>query len=184
MSEKFQDWLAGVYEYRLALIVAASGSLLVVVLMLVSSWMISQPPRAGIEKKSPSPSFHLPPRPPRTAPRPAAGEAPTPAAIDKPTAVARPQSPPAPAARTIGNPTVPAGYYVQAGAFRSPQRASTRLQRLKSAGWPARRLKKKNGLHAVLIGPYSARKGAEGARKKLAAVLHIQSFILRIEEKR
>ena len=166
MRKTFQDWLAGAREHRLALIAASTCSLLVAVLLLVAPWIHVRTPQAGRGAEAEGISFPVPPRPHAGKRPPARGHAAAPA---------RKQ------AGRSAQAALPAGYYVQAGAFHSPQRAGLRLRQLKSAGWPARRVQKGEGLHAVLVGPYATRRRAEGARRRLSATMRIHPFILHIE---
>jgi len=194
MTGKFSDWIAGAQEYRLALIVAGAGSLMLAVLLLASSWLISgdSAPSTGSSARKSAPIYHLPSRPAR---QPAAGTMKNkklPAAVRVPrrqensapaqrkAVVASSQRPEdvATGVRKSDVKKLPNGYYVQTGAFRNSASAKKLAATLKRSGWRAHTLFKDNGLFAVLVGPSPTRPEARNAKRKLALNLHIKGFIV------
>ncbi len=201
MTGKLPDWIAGVYEYRLALIVAGSGSLMLIVLVLISSWLISDSSTTEKQAKHVTmPAFHLPPRPGRSPASRATTDSVPPATLPgaqrvenagtaavarKRTVITPARRPEAntPADRMKAGQKLPPGFYVQAGAFKSAALAGKLADKLKHAGWQVHGLFKRNGLRAVLVGPSPDRKLAEDSRKRLAATVRIKGFIIRIARK-
>jgi len=80
-----------------------------------------------------------------------------------------------PAAQSPGH-HVPHGYYVQAGAFRDAKRATHLARRLAKSGWPTHIKDKKEGLRAVLVGPWRSRAKAMNVKKTLSSK-RIKGFI-------
>jgi len=115
---------------------------------------------------------------------PAPKKAPPPAAI-KPITQATPVTPPptkhiAKKTSTIApKKTVLApGFYVQLGAFDEKARAQGLADQLKRKGWSVKIATKKNGMHAVWIGPKSTKSEAEILLKTIHSKLKQKGFIV------
>jgi len=74
--------------------------------------------------------------------------------------------------------TLPAGYYVQLGAFKERQRAEALTKRL-SANWVTHIKAKPNNMRAVWAGPYPSSKEAERIKAEIAARTKIKGFIVK-----
>ncbi len=70
------------------------------------------------------------------------------------------------------------GFYVQLGAFEKTSRAHGFADQLKRKGWSVKITDKKNGLHAVWIGPRSTKAGAEKLLKTIRSTLKQKGFII------
>jgi len=187
-------WMAGAREYRLALIVATTGSLILALLLIAPSWIL--PEQSSVDNKGTrtrAPAYNLPVRPSQ---EPAAQSktsdeastlAPDPHKTEKQVVpqVKKVQPPeissPHHSSVTVQPPknrTLAYGYYVQAGAFKNAVRAKKLARSLQHAGWHMHTMVKNKGLHAVLAGPFQSRKKAESAKLKLAKRSGIKGFIL------
>jgi len=169
MIEKFQAWIAGSKERKRAMIISAVSMLLI--LFIISAQDFLPPPEtktAMMEKKT----FSIPPKP-----------------LDEATVAqakaSKPATPVRPAVITPATPTrevkktVQGNYYVQAAAFRDAKRAKTQITKLQKMGWDTALNKKKNGIHAVWVGPWSTLKQAKKAQEKLKREAKIKGFIVK-----
>jgi len=74
--------------------------------------------------------------------------------------------------------TLTHGFYVQLGAFAEKSRAHGLADQLKRKGWSVKITDKKNGLHAVWIGPKSTKADAEKLLKTIRSKLKQKGFIV------
>ncbi|RLL50564.1 SPOR domain-containing protein [Mariprofundus sp. EBB-1] len=70
------------------------------------------------------------------------------------------------------------GFYVQLGAFDEKARAQGLADQLKRKGWSVKIATKKNGMHAVWIGPKSTKTEAETLLKTIHSKLKQKGFIV------
>ncbi|MDQ6997561.1 MAG: SPOR domain-containing protein [Mariprofundus sp.] len=70
------------------------------------------------------------------------------------------------------------GFYVQLGAFDEKSRAQGLADQLKRKGWSVKIATKKNGMHAVWIGPKSTKPEAETLLKTIHRKLKQKGFIV------
>ena len=70
------------------------------------------------------------------------------------------------------------GFYVQLGAFEEPPRAQKLAHQLKRKAWKVRITKRKNGLHAVWVGPKKNRAQAEKLMQRIQDKLKYKGFIV------
>ncbi|RMH62309.1 MAG: SPOR domain-containing protein [Zetaproteobacteria bacterium] len=77
---------------------------------------------------------------------------------------------------------MPAGYYVQVGAFSDKRRALALRARVRKAGWPAQLIPKGHGLLAVAIGPYLTRKEASHKQQRILGQLHLKGYPIQYQQ--
>lgn len=188
-------WKAGAHEYRLALIVAVAGSLVLVLLLVAPSWFLTEQPSADNKgTRTRAPAYNLPVRPSQApAIKPKTGDKPLTSlpAMHKTEKQIVPQVKKAPPLKTshsqatsiVTQPpkskhSLANGYYVQAGAFKDARRAKKLANSLQHAGWHVQTIIKNHGLHAVLVGPLKTRKKAKNAKLKLVKQSGIKGFII------
>jgi cell division septation protein DedD len=189
-ASKFQAWLAGAGEYRLALAISGISMALIVLAVLSPLWMSS---KEQTEERTfaARPSFSPPIRnrvesgpAVSTAPRAAQDMIPAPQPAKKKTK--KPAPPPQQALARGGKKSgaVTAvkpgpGYYIQVGAFRSAKRAKAMMTKLKSAGWSSRIVERTGGLQGVWVGPWQSKSAAAKAMRRLAKEQKLKGFIVR-----
>lgn len=184
--------MAGEREYRLALIIAIAGSLVLILLLVKPSWF----PAGQIvsdNRADQTTAYSLPPKPARdsstdmkTNQTPAphkTGKYPIPQTKKTPPvkAVSHHQSSLAADRHMKDRNGLKHGYYVQAGAFKDVVKAKKLVSSLQHAGWHVQTITRKNALHAVLAGPLQTRIKAESAKLKLAKQFGIKGFIVPIK---
>jgi len=74
--------------------------------------------------------------------------------------------------------SITSGFYVQLGAFAEKARAQGLAAQLKRKGWSVKISTKKNGMHAVWIGPKSTKSEAEQLLKAIRSKLKQKGFIV------
>lgn len=173
MSSELTNWIAGVREYRLALIVAIAGSLALILLLAAPSWFLPTSSSTDNRTRIRSPGYGLPSE---LAQPPAVKLKITPQAKKAPSKASRP--PPSVSYLTKSKHSLKSGYYVQVSAFRDVSRAIKQVRRLRQIGWHAQTVIKKNSLHAVLVGPWPTRAHARNGQQKLARKNKLKGFIV------
>lgn len=182
--------MAGVREYRLALIVAVAGSLALVLLLVVPSWFFTGQTISDSKTDQPNvTAYNLPTRPVQ-APSADIKTNRTPALhpTEKQPVTRTKKTPPKTTA-SIHQPVSPIdhhikdrnefkhGYYVQVGAFKNAARAKKLAKSLQHAGWHVQVIPK-NALHAVLVGPWATRDQAKNTKLQLTHRNKIKGFII------
>jgi len=190
MKHGLTGWIAGVREYRMALIVAIAGSLALILLLIAPPSFFPEQSTSGSKAgQSKATAYNLPQRP--------ASATSTDMETDQ-TPLRKTGKHPAPQTKkTVSPQNIPDhkpvvavtrplksknrlayGYYVQVGAFKDAARARKLGNSLQHAGWHVQTVIKNHGLHAVLAGPLQTRKKAESAKLKLAKRSGIKGFII------
>jgi len=175
MSSELTNWIAGVREYRLALIVAIAGSLALILLLAAPSWFLPTSSSTDNRARIRSPGYGLPPE---LAQPPAVKLKITPQAKKAPSKASRPQPSPFVSHLTKSKHSLKPGYYVQVSAFRDVSRAIKQVRRLRKIGWHAQTVIKKNSLHAVLVGPWPTRAYARNGQQQLTRKNKLKGFIV------
>lgn len=202
--EEQPDWIASTKEYSLAVWAAAAAVVVIIVVLLFVFFGGSEKPEQAREWKPDMQSsgdsatampksdvVHVPPAPKIKAVTPTAPMAPPPAEksapvaapvqpketpVAKPGNITRPSLPavskPAPAKESA----VPAGYYVQVGAFQDKAHAAALAKTF--TGLNVHLSSRPNGLTGVWVGPYSTRKAAEKSRDEMVKAGKLKGFIV------
>jgi len=194
MKPGLSNWMAGVREYRLAIISAIAISLLLILLIVAPSWFLSEPAHVANKPVQPK-TYSLPARPARNSANknkekqtssthkleklPVSQRKKT---LSMKTATGR-QTALATKHEMKEKKRIKDGYYVQAGAFKDAARARKLAGSLQHTGWHVQVISKKNDLHAVLAGPLKTRKKAGSVKLKLAKQSGIRGFIIFIPPK-
>ncbi|SDM74223.1 Cell division protein FtsN [Oryzisolibacter propanilivorax] len=123
-----------------------------------------------------------PDRPAAAASRPAPAQA-DPNAADPLAELTRPRAKPtAPAPAPVSN-SDPFDYFVQAGAFRTPQDADAQRAKLAMLGWEARVSEREQSgrtVFRVRVGPFNKRDDAESLKQKLDGA-GVESALVRVQ---
>jgi len=191
MTLGLAKWIAGGREYRMALIVAAVGSLVLILLLVAPSRFFPEHITSSNKVEQPkATAYNLPQRPAPAASTNvvtdqtlALHKTEKPAVLQTKEAASPKKNPPHKSAVAMVRPLkdknrLAHGYYVQAGAFKDAARAKKLASSLQHAGWHVQTIIKNHGLHAVLAGPLQTRKKAESAKLKLAKRSGIKGFII------
>ncbi len=185
------DWIAGVYEYRLATISALAVSLLLVLLLVAPSWFLPEQTHVATRaSRSHTTTYRLPARParnqaneskPHQLSMPHTAGKHSVSRMQKTTSVKtvlRHSATPAINLHMKVENRLQSGYYVQTGAFKDAIKAKRLASLLQHSGWHIQMISTKDKLHAVLAGPLKTRKKAENAKLKLARQSGIKGFII------
>jgi len=183
--------MAGVREYRLALIVAIAGSLVLVLLLVAPTWFLTEQTVSDSKADQPKTTAYSLPVRPVQAPSVdmKTNRMPAPHTTEKqpvtrtkktPSSKIAPSHQPAPSTdrHMKGGNELKHGYYVQAGAFKDTARAKKLANSLQHAGWHVQVIPKDHALHAVLVGPWPTRNQAQNNKLQLARKNKIKGFII------
>lgn len=184
MKNGLRPWIAGQPEKRAALVVASLSLILVAVAF---AWPLigqKQATSAAVETAQQTVPAHkaepvsqpIPPKQSKAAKPPA----PAKQTVSK-TAV--PAQPPKPATKSpvplaSQKETLIKGFYIQLGAFKEKQRATSLAKRL-SKSWRTHVVDRPNSLHAVWVGPYKSSTLAKQDQARISKAEKINGFITR-----
>lgn len=179
----FQTWMAGIREWRIALLT----SLLCMAAITVAVLRPDLIPLSGEESATSQGHYQVPPKPAEAGQSaPIVIEPPAPKAVAKPaktaTAVTKKPTGPAspPPVKTIPATKEPqtAGYYIQLGTFRERALAENLATKLRRSHLHVQ-LIEKNGMHAVWAGPWTTREKADASKQDIYKRTRLKGFVIR-----
>jgi len=172
---KQSNWRASLTEQRTAWIIAVCGIIIIALSASQPQWF--EFPVPSQHSNSATATVQVIPQ---TKTNTAKATAKITTTAKKASVTNRPSSKPAQTSRPASTQktSLTHGFYVQLGAFQERPRARNFVQQLNKNGWSARIINKKNGLHAVWVGPKTSRSQAEQLAKSIHSKLKYKGFII------
>ena len=164
------NWRASLIEQRTAWGIAICGMLMIMLAATQAQWFELATPQQSVSQSISALHTAHPPITTRPALK---------AAI-KPQASAQTSrtTNKTPLKKQPSPPSITHGFYVQLGAFEQRPRAQKLASQLKKQAWKVRITRRKNGLHAVWLGPKPTRAQAEKLMRKIQNKLKYKGFIV------